>query len=186
MSNDRIWRPRANPTNRVARRWPHEPQNRSVDQIRAARDRSLALSDERAAKDTAHLGRRFEHHTTRPVKSAVDARTVTPQQPTQGRHRVDPRSANGRCAPYSAAPSQGRSSPENIVSPRLGSVNCGPTGNQAAAERNHRQTVGHATNPFAAGRSGMLARSPELTPRGAALLSWVACPGVGGAARDAA
>jgi len=39
----------------VARRWPHEPQNRSVDQIRSARDRSLALSDERAAKDTAHL-----------------------------------------------------------------------------------------------------------------------------------
>ena len=55
VSNDRIWRPRANPTNRVARRWPHEPQNRSVDQIRSARDRSLALSDERAANDTAHL-----------------------------------------------------------------------------------------------------------------------------------
>jgi len=32
--------------------------------------------------------RRFEHHTTRPVESAVDARTVTPQQPTQGRHRL--------------------------------------------------------------------------------------------------
>ena len=55
VSNDRIWRPCANPTNRVARRWPHEPQNRSVDQIRSARERSLALSDERAAKDTAHL-----------------------------------------------------------------------------------------------------------------------------------
>ena len=33
------------------------PQNRSVDQIRSARDRSHALSDERAAKDTAHLDR---------------------------------------------------------------------------------------------------------------------------------
>ena len=114
VSNDRIWRPRANPTNRVARRWPHEPQNRSVDQIRSARDRSLALSDERAAKDTAHLAS--------PVRSASlggwmisamdETRKPAGEWAAIGTLGVDPAGSDGRSSPLSApqtrAPGLGR------------------------------------------------------------------------------